>query len=72
MLKKKKLEKFDKGKIIIYKSSNNEIELNDYLYRKSGGKKINNNALTTLALLIAEGNFKEKEQVTALVEQLIK
>jgi len=48
------------------------LEKNNYLYRKSGEKKINDNALTALALLIAESNPKEKEQMIALITQLIK
>lgn len=48
------------------------LDKNDYLYRESGEKKINDNALTALALLIAESNPKEKDQMTALIGQLIK
>lgn len=48
------------------------LDKNDYLYRKSGEKKINDNALTALALLIAESDPKEKEQMTALIGQLMK
>jgi len=47
------------------------LDKNDYLYRKSGEKKINDNALTALALLVAESNSKEKEQIIALITQLI-
>ncbi len=42
------------------------------LMRKSGERKINDNALTALALLIAASDPKEKEQIIALVTQLIK
>jgi len=48
------------------------LDRNNYLYRRSGEKKINDNALTALALLIAESNPKEKEQMIALTSQLIK
>lgn len=48
------------------------LDKNDYLYRKNGERKINDNALTALALLIAESNPKEKEQMVALISQLLK
>jgi len=47
------------------------LDKNNYLYRKSGEKKINDNALTALALLVAESNSKEKEQMIALITQLL-
>lgn len=47
------------------------LDKNNYLYRESGEKKINDNALTALALLIAESNPKEKEQMIALIAQLL-
>ena len=37
------------------------LDKNDYLYRENGEKKINDNALVALALLIAESNPKEKD-----------
>jgi len=48
------------------------LDKNNYLYRKGGEKKINDNALTALALLIAESDPKEKEQMIALITQLLK
>ena len=48
------------------------LDKNNYLYKESGEKKINDNALTVLALLIAESNPKEKDQMVALITQLIK
>ncbi len=42
------------------------------LLKKNGEKKINDNALTALALLIAASDPKEKDQMIALVTQLIK
>lgn len=39
----------------------------DYLYRLSGEKKINDNALTALALLIAESQPRQKELMVRLV-----
>ena len=48
------------------------LDKNNYLYRETGEKKINDNALTILALLIAESNPKEKDQMIALITQLLK
>lgn len=48
------------------------LDKNNYLYRKGGERKINDNALTALALLVAESDPKEKEQMAALIMQLIK
>ncbi len=48
------------------------LDKNNYLYRESGERKINDNALTALALLIAGSDPKEKEQMIALVTQLLK
>jgi prophage maintenance system killer protein len=48
------------------------LDKNNYLYRENGEKKINDNALAALALLIAESNPKEKEQMIALITQLLK
>jgi prophage maintenance system killer protein len=47
------------------------LDRNDYLYRNNGEKKINDNALTALALLVAESNPKEKDQMVALITQLL-
>jgi len=43
----------------------------DYLYKKSGEKKINDNALTALTLLIASSNPNEKEILIKLIKHLI-
>lgn len=48
------------------------LDKNDYLYRENGERKINDNALVALALLIAESNPKEKDQMIALITQLLK
>lgn len=48
------------------------LDKNNYLYREGGERKINDNALTALALLVAESDPKEKEQLVALITQLIK
>ncbi len=48
------------------------LDKNKYLYRKNGERKINDNALVALALLIAESNPKEKDQMIALITQLLK
>jgi len=43
----------------------------DYLYKSNGEKKINDNALTTLTLLVASSNPKEKDLIIRLVKHLI-
>lgn len=47
------------------------LDKNDYLYRENGERKINDNALTTLALLIAESNPKEKDTMVKMVMNLL-
>ncbi len=47
------------------------LERNKILYRKDGDKKINDNTLVALALLIAESDPQEKETMVALVTNLI-
>ena len=47
------------------------LDKTNALYRKSGEKKINDNALTALALLIAESDPKEKEVMIRIVKNLI-
>jgi prophage maintenance system killer protein len=42
-----------------------------YLFKKSGERKINDNALTALALLIAESNPKDKEVMIKIIKNLI-
>lgn len=48
------------------------LDKNNALYRDTGEKKINDNALAALALLVAESEPKEKDQMVALITQLIK
>ena len=48
------------------------LDRNNCLFRKNGERKINDNGLTALALLIAESAPKEKDQMVALITQLIK
>jgi prophage maintenance system killer protein len=48
------------------------LDKNNYLHRENGERKVNDNALTTLALLVAESDPKEKDQMIALITQLIK
>jgi len=48
------------------------LDKNEYLYRATGEKKINDNALTALSILIAESLPKEKDQMIALITQLLK
>jgi len=47
------------------------LDKNEYLYRNKGEKKINDNALTALSILIAESLPKEKDQMIALITQLL-
>lgn len=47
------------------------LDKNNYLYRKNGEKKINDNALTALALLIAESNPKEKDTLIKIIINLL-
>ena len=47
------------------------LDKNNYLYRKSGEKKINDNALIALALLIAESDPKEKDIMIKIIMNLI-
>lgn len=48
------------------------LDKNKYLYRETGEKKINDNALTALALLIAISDPKEKDKLIKIVTNLIK
>jgi prophage maintenance system killer protein len=48
------------------------LDQNRILFRKNGERKINDNALVAVALLVAESNPKEKEQMVALITQLLK
>ena len=43
----------------------------DYLYKANGEKKINENALTTLTLLVASSDPKEKDILVKLIKHLI-
>ena len=43
----------------------------DYLHKENGEKKINDNALTTLTLLVASSNPKEKDILIKLIKHLI-
>lgn len=47
------------------------LDKNDYLYRENGEKKINDNALVALALLIAESDPKEKDILIKIITNLI-
>ncbi|MEK7555196.1 MAG: virulence protein RhuM/Fic/DOC family protein [Patescibacteria group bacterium] len=47
------------------------LDKTNYLYRGSGERKINDNALVALALLIAESNPKEKEVMIKIIKNLI-
>lgn len=47
------------------------LDKNNYLYKKSGEKKINDNALTALALLVAESKPEEKDIIINIIMNLI-
>ena len=47
------------------------LDKNSYLYKDSGEKKINDNALTALALLIAISDPKEKDKLIKIVTNLL-
>lgn len=47
------------------------LDRNNFLYRKNGEKKINDNALTALALLIAISDPKEKDKLVKIITNLL-
>ena len=47
------------------------LDKTNYLFKKSGERKINDNALVALALLIAESNPKDKEVMIKIIKNLI-
>ncbi len=47
------------------------LEKNNFLYRKTGEKKINDNALVALSLLIAISNPKDKEILIKIITNLL-
>ncbi|MBU4332214.1 type II toxin-antitoxin system death-on-curing family toxin [Patescibacteria group bacterium] len=47
------------------------LDKNNYLFRKSGERKINDNGLAALALLIAESNPKEKDVLIKIIINLL-
>jgi death-on-curing family protein len=47
------------------------LDKNNYLYRASGEKKINDNALTALTLLIAVSDPKEKDKLVKIITNLL-
>lgn len=47
------------------------LDKTNYLFKKSGERKINDNALVALALLIAESNPKDKEVMMKIIKNLI-
>lgn len=48
------------------------LDKNEYLYHEGGEKKIDDKTLTALTLLVAESRPKEKDQIVALITQLLK
>ena len=47
------------------------LDKTNYLFKKSGERKINDNALVALALLIAESNPKDKDVMIKIIKNLI-
>ena len=47
------------------------LDKTNYLFKKSGERKINDNALAAIALLIAESNPKDKETMIKIIKNLI-
>jgi len=47
------------------------LDKNNFLYRKTGEKKINDNALTSLSLLIAISDHKEKDILIKIITNLL-
>lgn len=47
------------------------LDKNNYLYKKNGEKKINDNALTALSLLIAISDPKEKDRMIKMITNLL-
>lgn len=47
------------------------LDKNDYLYRSTGEKKINDNALTALSILIAISNPKDKDVLIKIITNLL-
>lgn len=47
------------------------LDKNGYLYRSTGEKKINDNALTALALLIAVVSPNEKDKLVKIITNLL-
>jgi len=47
------------------------LDKSNYLFKKTGERKINDNALTALALLIAESDPREKETMIKIIKNLL-
>ena len=47
------------------------LDKNNYLYKKNGEKKINDNALTALSLLTAVSDPKEKDKLIKIITNLL-
>jgi len=47
------------------------LDKSNYLFKKSGERKINDNALTALVLLVAQSDPKEKEMIIKIIKNLI-
>jgi hypothetical protein len=47
------------------------LDRNNYLYKENGEKKINDNALTALALLTAVSDMSEKDRIIKIITNLL-
>ena len=47
------------------------LDNSDYLFKNSGERKINDNALTALSLLVAESDLKDKEIMIKIIKNLL-
>ena len=47
------------------------LDMSKYLYKKSGERKINDNALIALSLLVAESNSQDKEIMIKIIKSLL-
>jgi len=48
------------------------LDKNAYLYKETGEKKINDNALVALAILIAVSDPKDKDVMIRIISNLLK
>jgi hypothetical protein len=66
------LEQYDKEKLVLAKKGEAKfVHKNNYLYKDSEEMKINDNALTALALLIAVSDPREKDKLIKIITNLL-